>query len=180
MISFTANIQVEGFDLGTINLQALCDIIILISAVLIAAQTIFKFLKKPVDDLKQSARDDEEKHVEEILKREMPSLLAENCKTIMSSLDELKDMTMGQEAQLDEIQTSIDLLNESQLDMMRYNMNKIYYKYRPYKKILSADKKAFIKIYNDYKTMNGNTWIDSLYSELKDWPIVEEEQELHQ
>jgi len=81
--------------LGTINLQALCDIIILISAVLIAAQTIFKFLKKPVDDLKQSARDDEEKHVEEILKREMPSLLAENCKTIMSSLDELKDMTMG-------------------------------------------------------------------------------------
>ena len=63
--------------------------------------------------------------------------------------------------------------------MMRYNMNKIYYKYRPYKKILSADKKAFIKIYNDYKSMDGNTWIDSLYAEVKDWPIVEEEQELH-
>jgi hypothetical protein len=27
--------------------------------------------------------------------------------------------------------------------------------------------------------MDGNTWIDSLYAELKDWPIVEEEQELH-
>jgi len=63
--------------------------------------------------------------------------------------------------------------------MMRYNMNKIYYKYRPYKKILSADKKAFMKIYNDYKSMDGNTWIDSLYTEVKDWPIVEEEQELH-
>lgn len=97
----------------------------------------------------------------------------------MDSLDELKDMTMEQEAQLDEIQTSIDLLNQSQLDMMRYNMNKIYYKYRPYRKILSADKKAFIKIYNDYKSMDGNTWIDSLYGELKDWPIVEDEAELY-
>jgi len=47
--------------------------------------------------------------------------------------------------------------------MMRYNMNKIYYQYRPYKKILSADKKAFIKIYNDYKPMGGNSWIDALY-----------------
>ena len=84
----------EGFDLGNINLQALCDIIILVSAVLIAAQTIFKFLKKPVDDLKTTAHQDEEKHIEEVLKREMPSLLTENCKTIMGSLDELKDMTM--------------------------------------------------------------------------------------
>ena len=62
--------------------------------------------------------------------------------------------------------------------MMRYNMNKIYYKYRPYKKILSADKKAFIKIYNDYKPMGGNNWIDALFAEVKDWPIVEDASEL--
>jgi len=62
--------------------------------------------------------------------------------------------------------------------MMRYDMNKIYYKYRPYKRILSADKKAFIKIYNDYKSMDGNTWIDALYAELKDWQIVEDQSEL--
>ena len=108
----------------------------------------------------------------------MPKLLQINHKSIMGSLDELKDMTMEQEAQLDEILTSIDLLNQSQLDMMRYNMNKIYYQYRSYKKILNADKKAFMKIYNDYHTMGGNTWIDTLYAELKDWPIVEDESEL--
>lgn len=165
-----------GFEF---NLNQIANIVILISAFIIAAKNIFGFLKQPVDDLKASAREDEEKHIEEILKREMPGLLQENCKSIMGALDELKDMTMEQEAQLDEIQDAIDLLNQSQLDMMRYNMNKIYYKYREYKKILSADKKAFIKIYNDYKTMHGNTWIDQLYAELKDWPIVEEEQELH-
>lgn len=80
--------------MGNIDLQTICNIIILVSAVIIAAQNIFGFLRKPVDDLKQSAREDEEKHIEEILKREMPGLLAENCKTIMNSLDELKDMTM--------------------------------------------------------------------------------------
>lgn len=164
-----------GFEF---NLNQIANIVILISAFIIAAKNIVGFLKQPVDDLKENARQDEEKHIEEILKREMPGLLAENCKVIMGSLDELKDMTMEQEAQLDEIQTSIDLLNQSQLDMMRYNMNKIYYKYRPFGKILSADKKAFIKIYNDYKSMDGNTWIDALYAELKNWPIVEDESEL--
>ena len=164
-----------GFEL---NLNQIANIVILISAFIIAVKNIYAFLKKPVDDLKENARQDEEEHVEEILKREMPTLLKENCKTILGSLDELKDMTMTQEAQLDEIQTSINLLNESQLDIMRYNMNKIYYKYRPYRKILNADKKAFIKIYRDYKSMDGNTWIDALYSELKDWPIVEDESEL--
>ena len=58
--------------------------------------------------------------------------------------------------------------------MLRYDMNKLYYKYRPYKKILSADKKAFMKLYQDYKMMDGNTWIDALYAEVVDWPIVED------
>jgi hypothetical protein len=43
---------------------------------------------------------------------------------------------------------------------MRYNMNRIYYKYQPYKKILEYDKKAFMKFYKDYHQMGGNTWID--------------------
>lgn len=87
-------------------------------------------------------------------------------------------MTLSQEETLEGLSSSIDLLNQSQLDMMRYNMNKIYYKYRPYKKILSADKKAFIKIYNDYKPMGGNSWIDALHQEVVEWPIVEDESEL--
>ena len=61
---------------------------------------------------------------------------------------------------------------------MRYNMNKIYYKYRPFGKILSCDKKAFIKLYEDYKPMGGNTWIDTLYPEVMGWPVVDNESEL--
>ena len=164
--------------LQNITLTQVCNVIVLISAVIIASKNIWSFFRKPVDDIQARAAEREEAHIEEILQREMPGLLEENCHTIMGSLDELKTMTLGQEDKLNKIQNSIDLLNQSQLDMMRYDMNKIYYKYRPYKKILSADKKAFLKIYHDYKSMDGNTWIDTLYSELKDWPIVEDESEL--
>lgn len=96
----------------------------------------------------------------------------------MKSLNEIKDLTLSQEERLKDIQKSVGLLNQGQLDMLRYNMNRIYYKYLPYKKIYSADKKAFLKLYNDYKAMDGNTWIDALYQELQQWPIVENEEEL--
>lgn len=165
--------------LSNVNLNQLANIVILVSAVIIAVKNIYAFLRKPVDDYQDRANEAEEKHIETVLKREMPTLMEKNCSVIIGAIDELKEMSIDQEGQLTQIQESIDLLSQSQLDIMRYNMNKIYYKYREYKKILSADKKAFIKIYNDYKTMHGNTWIDQLYAELKDWPIVEEEQELH-
>ena len=35
-----------------------------------------------------------------------------------------------------------------------------------------------IKKYTDYKEMHGNTWIDSLYTELIEWPVVENQEEL--
>ena len=63
-----------GFEF---NLNQVANIVILISAFIIAAKNIVGFLKQPVDDLKASAREDEEKHIEEILKREMPGLLQE-------------------------------------------------------------------------------------------------------
>ena len=97
-----------------------------------------------------------------------------------SRINELKEMTRMQEDQLTCLQESVDLLNLSQMDLMRYNMNALYYKYRPYRKILDVDKKAFIKFYNDYHTMGGNTWIDELYKEVITWPMVEDESELTQ
>lgn len=161
-----------------LNLNETANLIILIGAVIVAIKTIYSFIKKPVDTIQQSAKENEEKHIEEVLKREMPGLLEINCQTIMGSLNEIKEMTLEQEEKLITLQDSIDLITQAQLDSMRYNMNRLYYKYRPYKKILGADKKAFMKFYNDYHLMGGNTWIDSLYNEVKDWEIVEDESEL--
>ena len=160
------------------DLNGAANLIILISAVIIGVKNIYNFFKKPVDDIAGRARKNQNQHIEKVLDEKMPKFLEKNCETLMASLNEIKEMTFNQEQRLIDIQKSIDLLNISQLDMLRYNMNRIYYKYRPYQKILDADKKAFIKLYNDYKGMKGNTWIDALYAELKEWPIVENEDEL--
>lgn len=191
----------EENDVGEITLQQVCNIIILVSAVIGAITTIYKFLKKPVDDIQELANKKEEKHIEEVINARVPALLKKHSdevrderkserdqmvediklgvlEAIDSKIEELKEMTQMQQDQLEYLQKSIDLLNFSQMDLMRYNMNSLYYKYRPFHKILDIDKKAFMKFYKDYHAMGGNTWIDELYKEIITWPIVENEDEL--
>lgn len=184
-----------------INLQEVCNIIILISAVIIAGKNIFGFFKKPVDDLHSHAKKAEEKRIEEVIEAKVPDLLQKHGNSVkeerkketeamMESLkaavvnalddkvEELKEITLDQGVQITSIKASIEKLSDAQMDIMRYDMNRIYYKYRPYKKILDCDKKAFLKFYQDYHGMGGNTWIDGLYNEVKDWEIVKDEKEL--
>ena len=165
-----------------LDLNQTANLIILISAVIIAAKNIWAFIKQPVDAAGKKIKSNSAKHIEEVLDakldEKLPELMSANCSVLMASLDEIKELNINQEEQLQDLQASLDLLNTSQLDMLRYSMNRIYYKYRPYKKILVADKKAFMKFYTDYKEMHGNTWIDSLYTELIEWPVVENQEEL--
>ena len=160
------------------NLTWLANLIILIGAVIVGAKHIIGLFKKPVDTISQTVKNNEEKHIKEVLNSEIPPLLEKNCEVIVGSLNEIKEMTLNQEERLEQVQKSLDLLNTSQLDMLRYNMNRLYYKYRPYRKILDADKQAFMKLYSDYKEMHGNTWIDQLYNEVIEWPIVASQDEL--
>ena len=161
-----------------LNLQEAANIIILVSAVIIAGKNIYGSLKKPVDDLHDRAHQSEKKHIEEVLDEKLPKEVEKRQEAIIDSLEEIKGLVLDQQYSIDKIQKSVDLLNVSQMDLMRYNMNRLYYKYRPFKKILDCDKKAFMKLYNDYHDMGGNTWIDSLYKEVIHWEIVEDENEL--
>ena len=161
-----------------IDLQEVCNLIILISAVIIAGKNIYGFLKKPVDDLHERTQSAEEEHIEQVINDKVPKILDQHQEVIVDSLEEIKALVLDQGRDLDKIQKSVDILNVSQMDLMRYNMNRLYYKYRPFKKILDCDKKAFMKLYSDYHEMGGNTWIDSLYNEVMQWEIVEDEGEL--
>ena len=160
------------------SLQEVCNIIILVSAVIIAVKNIYGFLKKPVDDLHGRAQSAEEKHIEKVLEKKLPEMVNDSHESIIDSLEEIKGLVLDQQHNFDKIQKSVDLLNVSQIDLMRYNMNRLYYKYRPFKKILDCDKKAFMKLYSDYHDMGGNTWIDALHDEVMHWEIVEDETEL--
>ena len=163
---------------SSLNLQEICNVIILVSAFILALKNIYGFLKKQVDDLHGRAQSAEQHRIEEILSKKVPEMVKTNQEDIIDSLEEIKGLVLDQQHNLNKIQKSVDLLNISQMDLMRYNMNRLYYKYRPFKKILDCDKKAFMKLYNDYHDMGGNTWIDSLYNEVMCWEIVEDESEL--
>ena len=80
-----------------INLNEAANIIILISAVIIAAKNIYHFFKKPVDDIADRARKSQDQHIEQVLDEKMPKLLEKNCETLMASLNEIKEMTFNQE-----------------------------------------------------------------------------------
>lgn len=79
----------EGIDVGEITLQEVCNIIILVSAVIGAITTIYKFLKKPVDDIQERANQKEEKHIEEVIDAKVPALLKKHG-------DEVRDERKGE------------------------------------------------------------------------------------
>lgn len=164
--------------MSNIGLQEICNVIILVSAVIIAVKNIYGFIRKPVKGINDYALKAEQKRMEETLRREVPQIMKANLQDITTTINELKTMNQSLQEQLGEIQQTSKMLKTSQLDLLRYDMNRLYYKYRPYKKMLDCDKKAFIKFYTDYHDAGGNTWIDTLYEEVKEWDIVHDEDEL--
>lgn len=71
-----------------------------------------------------------------------------------------------------EIDKKLTDLISANVDLMRNEMKKIYYKYRKVKKIPEYDKQTFLKFYESYHKLGGNTFIDGLYSEVKKWETV--------
>jgi hypothetical protein len=55
---------------------------------------------------------------------------------------------------------------------MRLEICRIYYKYLPYKKILQYDKESVAKLYEDYHQQGGNTFIDGVWNEIKEWEVI--------
>ena len=71
-----------------------------------------------------------------------------------------------------EISQKLTDLISANVDLMRNEMKKIYYKYRRYKKIPEYDKQTFLKFYESYHKLGGNTFIDGLYTEVQMWETV--------
>ena len=80
-------------------------------------------------------------------------------------LKRFEDVNEAQNKKLDE-------LIESSNDTMRLEICRIYYKYLPYRKILQYDKESVAKLYYDYHQQGGNTFIDDVWNDIKDWEVV--------
>ena len=67
---------------------------------------------------------------------------------------------------------SIRKIAEGQKSMLRNDMLKIYYRNRETKTIHQYEYESFVKLYDSYKVLKGNSFIDKIYSEVKTWNII--------
>lgn len=55
---------------------------------------------------------------------------------------------------------------------LRSEMLRIYYHNRESKKIRQYEYENFVMLYEAYKALKGNSFIDKIYDEVKDWEII--------
>lgn len=56
--------------------------------------------------------------------------------------------------------------------LLRSDMLTIYYHNREKKVIRQYEYENFVMLYEAYKALKGNSFIDKIYSEVKDWEVV--------
>lgn len=65
----------------------------------------------------------------------------------------------------------IKLIN-GQRCQLRSEMLQIYYHNRDRKKIRQYEKENFVMLYEAYKALKGNSFIDDIYKEVRKWEVV--------
>ena len=61
---------------------------------------------------------------------------------------------------------------EGERCLLRSEMLRIYYSNEEKKTIRQYEFENFIKLYNAYKALGGNSFIDEIYEEIKTWRVI--------
>ena len=172
-------------------IQTICDIIILIGAVVSAIVAIINFFAKPTSKLKRRKIRKNKELLKSTLDELMPKYLEDHDqltrqKYLADRQRYLKEIAQevlnNTSSQLDNIQKIneqqseiIDLLRKNVVDILRQKIERIYFKYESCRKIPRYEKENLEDLYSDYKRGGGNHHIDKLYNRMKEWEITDEE-----
>lgn len=97
--------------------------------------------------------------------------LQESLQPIVDTLEELKIIDTTQNIKLDN-------LLQSSNDTLRIELLRLYFNYRPYKKIPQWAKEAAVKLHDDYVKQDGNTFIEDLWAQMSTWEVVPGEEDI--
>ena len=67
---------------------------------------------------------------------------------------------------------SIRKIADGQRSLLRSEMLQIYYRNRETGIIHQYEYENFVYLYEAYKALNGNSFIDKIYSEVKTWEVI--------
>jgi hypothetical protein len=70
------------------------------------------------------------------------------------------------------ILAKIHKLSEGTKCQLRSEMLRTYYHNREKREIRQYEYENFVMLYEAYKALKGNSFIDKIYSEVKEWEIV--------
>lgn len=66
----------------------------------------------------------------------------------------------------------MDKLADGVKCQLRSDMLRIYYHNREDKQIRQYEYENFVFLYDAYKALGGNSFIDKIYSEVKEWEVI--------
>ena len=141
--------------------------LVLAGTVAVALMNIGKLF----DDSGRFIKKKNDSHIEEIIDEKLPQYLQENNKNIDEKLDKILEINQEQTRKIEQ-------LEDSNIDMLRREIRKIYGKYRVFKKITQYDKIDCAKLVEDYQAENGNTYVEDLWAEIRTWEVVDSEDEI--
>ena len=131
-------------------LQAICDIIILIGAVVVAIANISKFLGKPISFFQKKQDKEFKEKFKKELDEELPKSIIENnisellLKNINPVLQEIKTLNIQQN-------NRIEILANSSKDVLREKIMSIYNAGKKTKTLTQHQREALDQYYKDYK-----------------------------
>lgn len=67
---------------------------------------------------------------------------------------------------------SIRKISNGQKCQLRSDMLRIYYHNREDKQIRQYEYENFVMLYEAYKALGGNSFIDKIYEEIKSWEVI--------
>lgn len=67
---------------------------------------------------------------------------------------------------------SVKKISDGQRSLLRSEMLQIYYRNREARTIHQYEYENFVYLYEAYKALKGNSFIDKIYKEVQTWEIV--------
>lgn len=95
-----------------------------------------------------------------------------NIVALVSILSTFISCTIAIRAKFNKVNDKVEKVMDGQRCQLRSEMLRIYYHNREEGRIRQYEYENFVKLYNAYKALGGNSFIDKIYEEIKTWEVI--------
>lgn len=167
----------------------ICNAIVLVSAVLIAIKTIAEMIGKPIKLIKNKNDTEFKDKVVVILNEVLPAILLKHDLETRDKykadreayLKDIKDAVVkdigSKLSQVDNLASQYVSLEISAKDVLREKIVCMYENNKANRSLKYFEKKALDQYYKDYKAMNGNSYIETIYGRMCTWNVEPDDYE---